>query len=89
MASTTEELTGQSDQLMSALGFFKTGDQPSGRAARAAAPRAARPAAASAPRASAASSGGAVSARSTSKGGGVSLKMGDSADNLDKDYERF
>ena len=89
MASTTEELTGQSDQLMSALGFFKTGDQPSGRAARAAAPRAARPAPASAPRASAASSAGTVSARSTSKGGGVSLKMGDSADNLDKDYERF
>ena len=75
---------------MSALGFFKTGDQPSGRAARAAAPRAAaRPATTSAPRPAAVSAGGGVSARTTSKGGGISLKMGDSADNLDKDYERF
>jgi methyl-accepting chemotaxis protein len=89
MAATTEQLTGQSDQLMSALGFFRTGDQPSGRTARSAAPRGARPAAASAPRTSSASTGGAVSVRATSKSGGVSLKMGDGADDLDGDYERF
>jgi methyl-accepting chemotaxis protein len=90
MASTTEQLTGQSDQLMSALGFFRTGDQAPSRNARAAAPRSApRPAQHSAPKAPAASAG--VSARTTSKGGGggVSLKMSDSDENLDKDYERF
>jgi methyl-accepting chemotaxis protein len=89
MASTTEELTGQSDQLMSALGFFRTGDQSSHRTARPAAPRAAKPA--HAPAAAPSGGGGAVSARTTSKssGGGVSLKMGNSADSLDKDYERF
>jgi hypothetical protein len=27
MAATTEQLTGQSDQLVSALAFFRTGDQ--------------------------------------------------------------
>jgi methyl-accepting chemotaxis protein len=88
MASTTEQLTGQSDQLMSALGFFRTGDQSSVRTARPAASRSARPGGSSAARPATASAGGTVSARTTSKGG-VSLKMGDGADNLDNDYERF
>ena len=35
MASTTKELTAQSDQLVSAIGFFRTGDSAPAAAARA------------------------------------------------------
>jgi len=85
MASTTEELTGQADQLITALGFFRTGD--TGQA----------PAAHAAPK-SAASLGKLreavthVPARHASKTGnktGVALKMKETGDPTDKDFERY
>ncbi len=85
MASTTEELTGQSDQLVSALGFFRTGDHGEAPAARS----------------TAAKSGGSLSRLQEAighgahpapkKGGkpGVALKMRETADRMDKEFERF
>ena len=86
MASTTEELTGQSDQLISALGFFKTGDtgQPPP------------------VRSSGARLGGSLNNLQTAVGhgvapsgakragkAGVALKMRETGDRVDKEFERF
>jgi methyl-accepting chemotaxis protein len=83
MASTTEELTGQADQLMSALGFFQTGDRIQSPVAKAANTKAS----------SLANLHEAVSKRdSMSKKpvkAGVSLKMRDTGDRIDKEFERF
>jgi methyl-accepting chemotaxis protein len=86
MASTTEELTGQSDQLIGALGFFHTGDTGQAPAARAAGHR---------PSASLNKLQEAVSrhagpsgAKKTSKSG-VSLRMRETGDHIDKEFERF
>jgi len=85
MASTTEELTGQADQLITALGFFRTGDTGQAPAAHAAPKSAAslgklREAVTHAP------------ARHASKTGnktGVALKMKETGDPTDKDFERY
>ena len=84
MASTTEELTGQSDQLMSALGFFRTGETLQAPAARSARP------AASLNRLQEATSHGTTAppAKKTVKSG-VSLKMRETGDRIDKEFERF
>jgi len=82
MASTTEELTGQSEQLMSALGFFRTGDTghaPAGRTA------AAKPAASLSRLQEAVAHTAPKKAVKT----GVSLKMRETGDHIDKEFERF
>jgi methyl-accepting chemotaxis protein len=86
MASTTEELTGQSDQLISALGFFHTGDTGHAPAPRATGVRSSgslnklqeavtRHAAPAAP-------------KKASKSG-VALRMRESEDRIDKEFERY
>src|SRR5208337_3401948 len=86
MASTTEQLTGQSDQLVSALGFFRTGDT-----GQAAPPRhmGGKPAA-SLGRLKEAVAPSAVSAP-PKKGAksGVALKMRETGDHVDKEFERY
>jgi hypothetical protein len=85
MASTTEELTTQSDQLTSAIGFFRTGD------AEGVSRAAVRPAAAS-PAARTASWNAEASAPArpkNSKPNGVNIKLKDKTDGLDDDFERF
>ena len=86
MASTTEELTGQSDQLMSALGFFRTGDTGHTQVSR---PSIARPAASLAKLQQAVvHNTGSTNPRKPLKGG-VSLKMRESGDQIDKEFERY
>ena len=75
MASTTEEMTGQSDQLISALGFFKTGEN--------AAPLKRLQEAVSRP-----SHPAPAGSRKQSSKGGVALKMRDD-DAKDQDFERY
>ena len=84
MASTTEELSGQADQLMSALGFFRTGDSDHAPAARTAAPK------------TGASLGklreAVTPSRPPSKPAGksgVALKMKEAGDGMDKEFERY
>jgi methyl-accepting chemotaxis protein len=81
MASTTEELTAQSDQLMGALGFFRTGETGH-------APVAPRPAASLRKVQDALGHSVAPAAKKPAKSG-VSLKMKDSGDALDKEFERY
>jgi hypothetical protein len=83
MASTTEELTGQSDQLVSALGFFRTGD--SGHA---------RPASIQSETSleklqEAVASGVAPVVPKKTANSGVALRMRDANDRIDKEFERF
>jgi len=86
MASTTEELTGQSDQLISALGFFHTGDSGQAPAPRTAGVR---------PSGSLNKLQEAVTryaAPATPKGTskpGISLRMRESGDRIDKEFERY
>ncbi len=77
MASTTEELTGQADQLMTALGFFRTGDAGPAQAVRSAAPH---------PNSSLAKLGKAVARPGKT---GVALKLKESSDHMDKEFERY
>jgi methyl-accepting chemotaxis protein len=86
MASTTEELTGQSDQLMSALGFFRTGDTGQAPPARSAGPKTGasltklqEAVAHDAPR---------TASKKPAKSG-VALKMRETGDHMDKEFERF
>jgi methyl-accepting chemotaxis protein len=81
MASTTEELTGQADQLMSALGFFRTGD--TGQAP------AARPPASLNRLREVTSHGAAAPPAKKGVKSGVSLKMRETGDRIDKEFERF
>ena len=81
MASTTEELTGQSDQLVSAIGFFRTGDEnrtPAARGVKPAAP--AKKLQEAAPHAAA--------PKKPAKSG-VALKLRDTGDAVDKEFERY
>lgn len=82
MASTTEELTGQSEQLVSALGFFRTGD--------ATARSATVPSEASLEKLQDAL-GGAIAPPASRRAGkpGIALKMRESGDRIDKEFERF
>jgi methyl-accepting chemotaxis protein len=79
MASTTEELTGQSDQLIGALGFFRTGEAAHVSAKPAASLNRLQEAVAHAPAAPAVKAGK----------GGVALKLRDTGDRIDKEFERF
>jgi methyl-accepting chemotaxis protein len=86
MASTTEELTGQAEQLMSALGFFRTGETEQPQAARSGG---ARPAASLTKLRDAVGHGAApVPSKKVAKPG-VALKMRESGDHIDKEFERF
>ena len=83
MASTTEELTGQSGQLVSALGFFRTGDMAEAHAAGARSER-------SLESLQAAIGQGMTPAVSKKAGkSGVALKMRETGDRIDKEFERF
>ena len=90
MASTTEELTGQSDQLVSALGFFRTGDTVQSPSARPAGPKAAntlgklKEAVTHSPVTHGVSPGSKKAGKS-----GVSLKMRETGDQVDKEFERY
>jgi methyl-accepting chemotaxis protein len=90
MASTTEELTGQSDQLVSALSFFHTGDEDGGRQRKPVSGKPGRPAP-PAPGKAAKLNGHSASAapRPQSKAGGVSLRLNDKHDDLDGEFERY
>jgi len=82
MAATTEELTAQSEQLTTALGFFRTGDTRSSAAAPSVTPHA------SLEKMQQAVSQEFPAARRSSKNG-VMLKLKDSNDGLDDQFERF
>jgi hypothetical protein len=89
MASTTEELTGQSDQLVSALGFFRTADEGHGSTQQSAggrAPKHTNGAALKAVKPNGHSVPAGLKAASKS---GVSLKLKDKEDDLDKGFERY
>jgi len=86
MASTTEELTGQSDQLIGALGFFRTGDSGQAPAARHAA---ARPTASLAKLHEAVTQGAVPAGSKRVARSGVALKMRETGDHIDKEFERF
>jgi methyl-accepting chemotaxis protein len=86
MASTTEELTGQADQLLTSLGFFRTGDSGQAPAAHSAAPRAT--ASLGKLREAVAHPGSTHAAKPVRKSG-VALKLKDTADSVDKDFERY
>ena len=86
MASTTVELTGQSDQLVSALSFFQTGDEDNRRKGGAARQQVkAAPA-----RAEARPTGRSTSfGQKPMGGGGVNLRLKDKKDELDGEFERY
>ena len=86
MASTTEELTGQSDQLVGALGFFRTGETVQAAAAR---PAGARPASSLQKLQEAVGHGAAPAAAKKSAKSGVALKMRETGDRIDREFERF
>jgi hypothetical protein len=86
MASTTEELTGQSDQLINALGFFRTGDGGQGSPAR---PSVHKVSGSLTKLQEAVTHGGAHAAAKKGVRAGVSLKMRETGDRIDKEFERF
>ena len=86
MASTTEELTGQSDQLMSALGFFRTGETGQAPPARSAGPKTA--ASLTKLHEAVAHDASRAAAKKAAKPG-VALKMRETGDHMDKEFERF
>ena len=83
MASTTEELTGQSDQLISALGFFRTGDQGSPAYA------AAKPVASVKKLQQAVTNHPGHNGPAKSSKSGVALKLKENGDATDKEFERY
>jgi methyl-accepting chemotaxis protein len=86
MASTTEELTGQSEQLISALGFFRTGDAGQTPPVRIAA------AGVAGSLTNLQEAVGHVAAPAISKHvakSGVTLKMRETGDRVDREFERF
>ncbi len=85
MASTTEELTGQSDQLVSALGFFRTGDTGQSAAGRSAGPKSAN----TLGKLKEAVTHGAASGSKKPVKPGVALKMRETGDQVDKEFERY
>jgi methyl-accepting chemotaxis protein len=86
MASTTEELTGQADQLVTALGFFRTGDTGQAPAAHA---FASKPAATLGKLREAVAHTGVRPAARTAVKSGVALKMKETGDSMDKEFERY
>jgi methyl-accepting chemotaxis protein len=85
MASTTEELTGQSDQLISALGFFRTGDTGQAAPGRTAATK---PNGALGKLKEAVTHSAIPVSKKTTKSG-VALKMRETGDHVDKEFERY
>jgi len=85
MASTTDELTGQSDQLVSALGFFRTGDTGQAAPARAAGPK---PNGALGKLKEAVTHNAVPASKKAGKSG-VALKMRETGDHVDKEFERY
>jgi methyl-accepting chemotaxis protein len=85
MASTTEQLTGQSDQLVSALGFFRTGDSGQAPLSRSASPRA--NGALGKLKEAVTHNPLAVSKKPVKSG--VALRMRDTGDQVDKEFERY
>jgi methyl-accepting chemotaxis protein len=85
MASTTEELTGQSDQLMSALGFFRTGETAQAPPAR---PPAKTTASLNRLQEAVAHDVHHAASKKPAKSG-VALKMRETGDHIDKEFERF
>ncbi len=85
MASTTEELTGQSDQLVSALGFFRTGETVQAPPARSAGVKLGG----SLNNLQEAVHGTHHSALKKAAKSGVALKMRETGDRIDKEFERF
>jgi methyl-accepting chemotaxis protein len=86
MASTTEELTGQSDQLLTALGFFRMNDAGQAPAARSSG---VKPAASLRKLHEAVTHGSAPSASKKPAKSGVALKLKETGDSLDKEFERY
>jgi methyl-accepting chemotaxis protein len=86
MASTTEELTGQSDQLLSALGFFQTGDTAPAPVLRA---TGVKPSASLNKLQEAVTRYAAPAAPKRASRSGVALRMRDSEDRVDKEFERY
>jgi methyl-accepting chemotaxis protein len=86
MASTTEELTGQSAQLINSLGFFRTGESGQIQAPRSSGNKASG----SLTRLQEAVAHGSTQG-GVKKGGkaGVALKMRETGDRIDKEFERF
>jgi methyl-accepting chemotaxis protein len=92
MASTTEELTGQSEPLVSALSFFKTGEERSTHIHRAATHTASKPepSAPAKPAKPAKSNGHDTSAEGMAMAkAGVALHLTDKHDALDSEFERY
>jgi methyl-accepting chemotaxis protein len=89
MASTTEELTGQSDQLVSALSFFHTGDEDGAPARKGPGAKASRPAAAPPQRAAKPMGHGQAFQAKPAARAGVSLRLKDKHDDLDGEFERY
>jgi hypothetical protein len=85
MASTTEELTGQSEQLMSALGFFRTGETGQTSVSRSSA----RPDGSLARLHQAVAHGSAPSSSKRAGKPGVALKMKETGDHIDREFERY
>ncbi len=86
MASTTEELTGQSEQLISALGFFRTGDATDMLPPRG--PRPSPPGHWQSFRRRSPITAPQPLRRRAAKGG-VALKMKETGDRIDKEFERY
>ncbi len=85
MASTTEELTGQSGQLISSLGFFRTGEEARTPAARTTTTRKGG----SLSKLREAVSHGSASRSQKSGKSGVSFEMDEAEDATDKEFERY
>jgi methyl-accepting chemotaxis protein len=88
MASTTEELTGQSEQLVSALSFFNTGDEEGAHGRRGAAAKPHKQAAAGAKSVKPAGHGPAPAGKAAAKSG-VNLRLNDKHDEMDAEFERY
>jgi methyl-accepting chemotaxis protein len=87
MASTTEELSGQSAQLVSALGFFRTGEEEHTATVRTASAKQVKHAEAAPGKTSKPNGQGALAG---AKGkAGVNLRLKDKGDDLDKEFERY
>jgi methyl-accepting chemotaxis protein len=93
MASTTDELTSQSDQLMSALGFFRVAESGSGGPSHQAGVKPHLKADAALGKlkeaVTHAPAGHAGPAAKKPGKGGVALKMRESGDQVDKEFERY
>ena len=95
IASTTEELAGQSGQLLDTIGFFRVENNVSGtRNSRArktthAAPRTAAQKAKPEPAAASKAKKDGKNGNGAQWSGGMNIDMGYGPDNIDDDFERF